>query len=407
MMKKHTVAQNDAIAALSRHPAEDEKVDEDESEIRSAMMPDAPQPHLNNANNIAPLSPLDVGQVNHHHHHHRPSVASASNNESRDISAQCLSSVQASPSSVPSSAPHVAASIGLAGNLHAITEATTNNSRRVSVICSIEKVLVMQPSTTKTHPQHQSESEPQDPSLSLVQPQLCSPFEATDGMTGGGGTGTITTPQTLLRSVQGPVCNGDETPNGFCTIPEIDKPRIKSPSPRTIRITKATPQTTTVARLFHILLVDDSPMSRKMLRRTLIAAGHTCDEAEDGSIAVGMVKDKGLTTYDAILMDFVMVSPPLFHPLSDLPSHHYYCAHVMSLTLVVSFQPVMDGPSATKAIRALGYIAPIIGCTGNTLDFDLARFKECGCKRVIGKPFQLELFHQYMEIFTINQRKSD
>ena len=351
------MAQNDA-ALLSRHPAEDEKVDEDEDEIRSAMMPDAPQPHLNNDNNIAPLSPLDVGQVNHHHHHHRPSVASASNNESRDISAQCLSSVQASPSSVPSSAPHVAASIGLASNLHAITEATTNNSRRVSVICSIEKVLVMPPSTTKTHPQHQSESEPQDPSLSLVQPQLCSPFEATDGMTGGGGTGAITTPQTLLRSVQGPVCNGDETPNGFCTIPEIDKPRIKSPSPRTIRITKATPQTTTVARLFHILLVDDSPMSRKMLRRTLVAAGHTCDEAEDGSIAVGMVKDKGLTTYDAILMDFVMVSPPLFHPLFrspplsptslPLPSHRYYVLMSCDITHPCRFVSACDG-------RTFGY----------------------------------------------------
>ena len=67
----------------------------------------------------------------------------------------------------------------------------------------------------------------------------------------------------------------------------------------------------------------------------------------------------------------------------------------------------MDGPDATKAIRDLGYNAPIIGCTGNTLDFDLERFKECGCERVIGKPFQLELFHQYMEELATNQQKSD
>ena len=34
----------------------------------------------------------------------------------------------------------------------------------------------------------------------------------------------------------------------------------------------------------------------------------------------------------------------------------------------------MDGPTATKAIRELGYTGPIIGCTGNTLDMDLDRF---------------------------------
>ena len=81
-----------------------------------------------------------------------------------------------------------------------------------------------------------------------------------------------------------------------------------------------------------------------MLIKTLTAIGHTCEEAEDGSIAVDMVKEKGITTYDAILMDFVM--------------------------------PVMDGPDATKAIRQLSYTGPISGCTGNTLDMDLQRFHD-------------------------------
>ena len=72
-------------------------------------------------------------------------------------------------------------------------------------------------------------------------------------------------------------------------------------------------------------------------------------------------------------------------------------------TSAVFFQPIMDGPTATAAIRALGYTCPIIGCTGNTLDMDLERFKECGCDRVIGKPFQLEVFHQYMEELTVKK----
>ena len=60
----------------------------------------------------------------------------------------------------------------------------------------------------------------------------------------------------------------------------------------------------------------------------------------------------------------------------------------------------MDGPDATKVIRDLGYKGPIIGCTGNTLDTDLLRFKESGCDRVIGKPFLPELFHQFMTELT-------
>ena len=40
--------------------------------------------------------------------------------------------------------------------------------------------------------------------------------------------------------------------------------------------------------------------------KTMKAIGHTCEEAEDGQIAVDKVKEKGLTAYDAILMDFVM-----------------------------------------------------------------------------------------------------
>ena len=135
-----------------------------------------------------------------------------------------------------------------------------------------------------------------------------------------------------------------------------------------------------------------------MLMKTLKNEGHTTEEAEDGLLAVGMVKDKGLTTFDAILMDFVMVCPVLF--LSHLPSYIIYTYTVVShipwslSCFVLSFQPVMDGPSATKAIRELGYKGPIIGCTGNTLDMDVQRFKECGCDHVMGKPFRMDQFAQ-------------
>ena len=58
----------------------------------------------------------------------------------------------------------------------------------------------------------------------------------------------------------------------------------------------------------------------------------------------------------------------------------------------------MDGPTSTKAIRELGYEGPIIGCTGNTLDMDVQRFKECGCNHVMGKPFKMDQFAQVCDL---------
>ena len=93
------------------------------------------------------------------------------------------------------------------------------------------------------------------------------------------------------------------------------------------------------ARHYNILVVDDSRLNRKMLLKCLRTAGHTCIEGEDGSEALALVKERmsgaksAGNRFDAILMDFVM--------------------------------PIMDGPTATKEIRALGYSAPIFGVTGN------------------------------------------
>ena len=95
-----------------------------------------------------------------------------------------------------------------------------------------------------------------------------------------------------------------------------------------------------VPPILHVLVVDDSPLNRKMLLKCLRAEGHICLEAVDGLDAVLAVKkridyDNGGhgAPFDIVLMDFVM--------------------------------PNMDGPTATKEIRALGYTAPIFGVTGN------------------------------------------
>ena len=119
--------------------------------------------------------------------------------------------------------------------------------------------------------------------------------------------------------------------------------------------------------VYRLLIVDDSVLNRKMLLKTLRAAGHVCDEAEDGLIAVAKVKEmisSDAKAYTAILMDFVM--------------------------------PNMDGPTATKEIRALGYTAPIFGVTGNTLDSDKEYFMNNGADKVLAKPLDMDIFNRAM-----------
>ena len=100
----------------------------------------------------------------------------------------------------------------------------------------------------------------------------------------------------------------------------------------------------------HLLIVDDSGLSRKMLARVLCAAGYTCDSAENGQVALDKLRINmtnaalsgtggagvgGTRLYDAVLTDYEM--------------------------------PVMNGPTSVKAMRLMGYKNKIFGLTGNGL----------------------------------------
>lgn len=121
--------------------------------------------------------------------------------------------------------------------------------------------------------------------------------------------------------------------------------------------------------VYDILIVDDSALNRKMMKRYFTVCGHTCYEATDGKHAVSIVKERlntryGKRTFDAVLMDFVM--------------------------------PVMDGPTACKAIRSIGYKGLIFGVTGNYRERDVEFFVSSGADVVLSKPFDTDKFQQCM-----------
>jgi hypothetical protein len=81
-----------------------------------------------------------------------------------------------------------------------------------------------------------------------------------------------------------------------------------SGTPTSVATPNVTPRATGSPQ-YHLLIVDDSGMNRKMMVKTMKAKGHTCEEAEDGLLAVEKVKsklEKG-EYYDGILMDFIMI----------------------------------------------------------------------------------------------------
>ena len=115
-----------------------------------------------------------------------------------------------------------------------------------------------------------------------------------------------------------------------------DAPPVAAPSAGP----SSQPQSQSGKRQFDVLVVDDSRLNRKMLLKCLRTDGHTSIEAEDGLQAIEKVKERMngtdgnvSKTFDAILMDFIM--------------------------------PNMDGPTATRQIRSLGYTGIIFGVTGN------------------------------------------
>ena len=109
-----------------------------------------------------------------------------------------------------------------------------------------------------------------------------------------------------------------------------------------------------------VLVVDDAATNRTMLRRLLQPRFRRILEAVNGSKAVDAIATAMSSgeTIDLVLMDYQM--------------------------------PVMDGPTAIRHIRELGYSGPIIGVTGNVLPEHVETMMSQGATAVLPKPLRME-----------------
>lgn len=139
--------------------------------------------------------------------------------------------------------------------------------------------------------------------------------------------------------------------------------RMAVPLPRTRRSESRSPEQATVRttdRDVRILVAEDNPTNQIVIRALLEALGLTPEIVSDGSAAV---KAWQTDRWDLILMDVQM--------------------------------PVMDGPAATTAIRAIEAAegrsrTPILAVTANAMAHQIEEYVSAGMDGVVSKPIQMD-----------------
>jgi len=137
----------------------------------------------------------------------------------------------------------------------------------------------------------------------------------------------------------------------------------------------------------RVLVVDDAPMNRKLLIRLLQKQGHDCEEADDGDIAVEMVRK---TMACGTSADEEVVIAPLYDTI-----------------LLDNEMPNLSGPEAARHIRAMGCDVFIVGVTGNLLPDDVTIFKKSGANAILAKPFKMSALEDLWVEFGIRERMKE
>jgi CheY-like chemotaxis protein len=148
-----------------------------------------------------------------------------------------------------------------------------------------------------------------------------------------------------------------------------------SPSPPTVSKAVSAIEEGEEAAKPRALLVDDTPSNTKMLRVLLQRQGLVCDEAENGAVAVEMVRTS------------------IRECLLGAPASAGY-----SLVFMDCNMPVMDGLTAARIIRSeLLFDGLMVGCTGNANDHEVEEFLEAGADFVMPKPLRYTELQRLLE----------
>jgi CheY-like chemotaxis protein len=104
----------------------------------------------------------------------------------------------------------------------------------------------------------------------------------------------------------------------------------------------------------HVLIVDDHPVNRLVLAKTVETLGGTTDAAENGQEALDKLE---AGVFDLVFMDIAM--------------------------------PVLDGVEATRRMRERGSHVPVVAVTAHYSRGEFASIRDAGFDDLIPKPFEI------------------
>jgi CheY-like chemotaxis protein len=115
-----------------------------------------------------------------------------------------------------------------------------------------------------------------------------------------------------------------------------------------------------------ILVVDDAESCRKLHMKLMKQFATEIKDAGTGAEAVQLVRESMScgVPFDVVFMDNSM--------------------------------PEMDGPTATKEIRQIGFVGKVFGVTGYGEQADIDHFMGCGADHILVKPVKVAMFREVL-----------
>ncbi|KAF8605922.1 hypothetical protein BDV93DRAFT_490002 [Ceratobasidium sp. AG-I] len=141
----------------------------------------------------------------------------------------------------------------------------------------------------------------------------------------------------------------------------------------------AAPPAAPATNVLNVLIVDDDPLTRKLMTRMLTRLGCVCETAENGLIALEMLL--GPMTGTPSTGDVPTSSTRSESPLVGTAPLSKY-----AVVFLDNQMPLCSGLEVMRQLRSFGRQDFVVGVTGNALKEDQEEYYEAGVDQVLTKP---------------------